>query len=649
MKTVRTAALALAAACLAGCGDPLVTDLDFGLLEAPFSSDQATLLDFEFQGELYTTGTWSLDRVVEDQMLYTIGHLNGNRAVGRLDRLELSDLERVAVGDGLYRVTYRAKLPVGWGSKTNLPTSYDFVLPRRVDYQGLTAFSSKYKDTCVDWGAHDVDSGSMWYYYRPARSGCSLDEADVVRFSATVTVSDENTTGKYPEYHQVWNDDALDVVAIFGKYEDGATSGSDAGIAAYNRFLASARSTLGSGVTTVPASVPSNPGVNVPDVTFEAVREGKRITITALLVDNVRTAGPAFDARYNALSETADMIFYNGHAGLGANVAALASKGRFLPGKYQIFFMNGCDTYAYVDGALAQKKAAINEDDPNGTKYLDMVTNVMPSYFHSMASASMALIKGLLAQDAPRTYEEMFREIDRSEVVVVTGEQDNVYFPGYEEGSERWEGMTVEGAVDRGAMDLHETGTLPAGAYLFTLAPKASSANTEDADLYVRVGAAPTATSYDCRPYKSGSNEQCQVSLSEPAVVFVGVEGYAMGASSYVLTGVQLGGETGDGWEGLTAPGAVAQGEEARWETPELAAGTYRVAIAHDAANAGGDADLYVKTGAAPTATDWDCRPYENGSEESCTVTLAAPAVVHVMVRGYAASTSHFVLTAVPQ
>ena len=40
----------------------------------------------------------------------------------------------------------------------------------------------------------------------------------------------ENTTGKYPEYDKVWEDGTLRVVAIFGKYEDGATTSSDAGI-----------------------------------------------------------------------------------------------------------------------------------------------------------------------------------------------------------------------------------------------------------------------------------------------------------------------------------------------------------------------------------------------------------------------------------
>jgi hypothetical protein len=107
------------------------------------------------------------------------------------------------------------------------------------------------------------------------------------------------------------------MVAIFGKYEDGATTDDDAGIAGYNSFVRAVRSELGAyGLVTTPAEVPLSPGVAVPDVTFEAtLAGGKKVKVTALLVDNVRTAGATFDARYEALSTTADLISYSGHAG----------------------------------------------------------------------------------------------------------------------------------------------------------------------------------------------------------------------------------------------------------------------------------------------------------------------------------------------
>jgi hypothetical protein len=61
---------------------------------------------------------------------------------------------------------------------------------------------------------------------------------------------------------------------------------------------------------------------------------------------------------------------------------------------------------------------------------MEFVTNAMPSFFSSMPAASTAIITSLLNFKSPKTYEEMFKGIDRAEVVLVTGEEDNVFQPG---------------------------------------------------------------------------------------------------------------------------------------------------------------------------------------------------------------------------
>ncbi len=536
--TRRKILLTLAAATFVGCGYadvPVTPDETDPTAEehGPFSSDQATLLDFEFDGELVTRGFSSARSQIDAQMLYTIGHLNTHRSVGRLDKVSITNISSAPQADGTTKVTYRAKLPVAWGSKTNLPATYEFRLPRDVSFDGLESFTNKYKTSCVDFGAHDVDSGSMWYYYRPLSSGCAITAAELSRVTARVTRSSENTTGKYPEYHKVWEDNVLNVVSIFGKYEDGATTSSDAGIAAFNAFIRAIKTELRAfSVTTVPALVPDAPGISTPDITFTAVLpDGKKIVITALLVDNVRTAGAAFDARYTALSTTADMISYNGHAGLGQNVRALARKGRFVAGKYLVLFMNGCDTFAYVDGSLAQTRAAINPDDPTGTKYMEIVTNGMPAFFSSMPNATLALVRGLSKFQTPMTYEQIFKNVDRSQVVVVTGEQDNVFTPG----GTTFKGLRESGAVTRNQELKYQTMVAPAGTYSVRLAHDPALPGG-DADLYVKVGAQPTRTSYDCRPYIGGSAEECRVTLTAPATIFISVFGYASSSSAFVVT-----------------------------------------------------------------------------------------------------------------
>nr|MBA3455882.1 PPC domain-containing protein [Deltaproteobacteria bacterium] len=83
------------------------------------------------------------------------------------------------------------------------------------------------------------------------------------------------------------------------------------------------------------------------------------------------------------------------------------------------------------------------------------------------------------------------------------------------------------------------------------------------------------------------------------------------------------------------ATATVARNANKTWATPTLAAGTYEFAITGN-----NDADLYVRVGSAPTTAAYDCRPYKTGSNEVCSVTLAQPAPIHVMVRGYSTASS---------
>jgi Bacterial pre-peptidase C-terminal domain len=498
------------------------------------SSALAAFLVFDFDGQVMLDSTWNVKSAIEDQLLYTIGHLNANNSVGRLDHVELTNIEQ-STQNGKTLVKYHAKLPVAWGNKNNVPTHYTLKLPLDGSYSGYQTFTERYKDSCVDWGAHEVDTGSMWYYYRPFTSGCHLDDADVFSTEAKVAPSKNETSGKYPEYDKVWEDNSLRVVAIFGKYEEGATTSSDAGISAYNEFYRAVTSEFSDkGLTTIPENVQQNPGVSAPDIEYHAtLADGRSVVINALLVDKLYSAGPTFDARYEPLSTDADFIVYNGHAGLGANIRALAQKGKWKAGQYAMVFENGCDSYAYVDSAMWDAHAAVNLDDTKGTKYLDVLINAMPAYFASDSEATMAVVRGLMSYDEPKTYNQIFKDIDSSQVVMVTGEEDNTFVPGGGGGGDtdpNWGGLNESGSVSQAQEVRFETPKLAAGTYQFEMT------GTGDADLYVRVGTAPTTKTYDCRPYKAGSKESCTVELNTDAQLHVMVRGYASD-STYELTG----------------------------------------------------------------------------------------------------------------
>jgi hypothetical protein len=393
---------------------------------------------------------------------------------------------------------------VAWGNKTHLPTSYTFKLPKRVDAAGQAAFMASYGDTCTEAMGHQLTGANIWYYYRPNLSGCSIAPDDLSVSPVSVTMSTLNTVKKYPEYHRIWEDGVLDVVAVFGKYDKTGSSASDAGIAAYNEFIAQMLAMFPTAATT-PVQLPSAPGVAVPDITFEAEVEAGRVSIVAILVDEVQSASATFDKRFSEATPRADLILYGGHAGLGANVRALTQKAKFFPAKYQLLFLNGCDTFAYEDDTL------------NATRKL---LNPMPAYFHAMAGASAAIIDAMVDADEPHSYEQIFARLDPAQVVLVTGEEDNVFGPSFDPGP-RWHGFSKAGSVAYKQTVSYVTEQLAAGRYIFELTPE-PSIPFGDADLYLRVGQAPpTSAAYKCPSYKYNSNERCLVTLSQPAAIYL--------------------------------------------------------------------------------------------------------------------------------
>jgi hypothetical protein len=414
---------------MVGCSQEVADDgADVGDGEEAYTSASGRLLDLEFDAELLTDGAFDPRADIKQQLLFTIGHLNFDGGVGRLDKVSLTNVRTEAAG-AQTRVRYHAKLPVSWGKKGKLPTRYTLTLPKRVDFAGQEAFFQKYSNSCVDPFAHDNEVGIYWYYYRPSVGGCSFAADDVVRVNASARFSRENSTGKYPEYDRIWQDRALKAVVIFGKVEDGATTDADRGIWSYNLFVNRMKQDLPN-ATSIPATFGDAPGIATPEITVNGrFSDGRTVSVTSFLVDNVREGGPAFEAKYNALSTDADVIIYNGHAGLGQNVRKLATMGTFKSGKYQIFYMNGCDTFAYVDGSMAQTRARLNPDDPTGTKYMEILTNSMPPNWDSLPLNSISLLEDLTKLEAPLTYKQILGHFDQSGVITVTGEEDNTFRP----------------------------------------------------------------------------------------------------------------------------------------------------------------------------------------------------------------------------
>jgi hypothetical protein len=160
-----------------------------------------------------------------------------------------------------------------------------------------------------------------------------------------------------------------------------------------------------------------------------------------------------------------------------------------------------------------------------------------------------------------------------------------------------------------------------------------------DFDLYVRVGSPPTTSLWDCRPFLGGaSTETCQVTHN-------GADVYAMvrrfsGSGDFTVVAenatplCSLGNGTTPLAEGTPVTGNLlpVAGAACHFSfLPAASADVGRIVMAP----ATSDFDLYVKRGAPPTTTDWECRPFAGGTTvETCDL-LVDGSTFFAMVRRF--------------
>jgi hypothetical protein len=498
-------------------------------------------LDFAFDGAVLTDTIEDCESEIYKQLQYTVGQLNGDDSVGRIGEVELSNIaiEQDTLisngGDG-YRVSYHARFPVAWGKPDAVPEVYTFKLPVEITWLGNMFFVGEHSEKCVWEFDQGLTPDTFFWHYRPEAEGCELVPELTREIEAVVTPGESKTAGMYPEIHKIWEDDALRVVVVFAAYSKGRLEGEraegvtdDSGIRSYNDFNVAMHDRFaGYDMTTDPLDALGWP--DVTEVHFEWRDDGGSIFVDSFLVDSLETAGEDFLARYNEVSARADVIIYNGHSGYGGIVQRFERMGDWSPGQYVVIAFNSCDSYAYGDGGVAAGHAAVNSDDPTGTRHVDTIYNVMASHTDAGDETSMIMIQGLMDPASPKRFdqicEEIHKYIDGNEDVsiqqlpVVTGEQDNVFFPG----SDLFTWFR-SGSIASSEENPIEIGHLAAGEYEFYLSA------TGDSDMRVVAGSATVP----CVPTTDGSGVSCHLTLDGSTDVSVVIR--ASEAIDYELRG----------------------------------------------------------------------------------------------------------------
>jgi serine protease len=182
--------------------------------------------------------------------------------------------------------------------------------------------------------------------------------------------------------------------------------------------------------------------------------------------------------------------------------------------------------------------------------------------------------------------------------------------------------------------ELSFTMEVPAGATDLNFA---MAGGTGDADLYVKFGSAPTSSSYDCRPYAGGNSESCPISNVQAGTYYVKVVAYSA-FSGVNLTGSFTEPSTGGGATGGSASVTDISVARRAWTYYTIDVPAGMATLDFTMSGGTGDADMYIRRGANPTSSSYDCRPYKSGNNETCSFTNPTADTWHIGVYGYSAA-----------
>ncbi len=317
-----------------------------------------------------------------------------------------------------------------------LPLSYDKIYKLGLDEKDF--------NLCTD--EHYNSEDDFFYFWDPDKKECPLktNNEDVLRLGGKLKIL-KNTEETYPEYNLLYKSkekDGVFNIAVFLGYiddlEDYTTpklndngyiafedlqnyliskgfeidvkkdgfkvtpSGQERkGINFYREFSKKVKTQIGNMVTVRVSVLLSDTGINSPDLTFH------QQLIPAL--------------------ETSDIFVYDGHSGLGANLALeYFPEINFNQKLYQLFFFNGCSSYPYYNETYFEAKG--------GSKYLDIMTSGLPTITSTMSDNMQAFLNPFISGRTD-SYQKILKNLERSNgeegtyLTGVNGDEDNKFIP----------------------------------------------------------------------------------------------------------------------------------------------------------------------------------------------------------------------------
>lgn len=318
-----------------------------------------------------------------------------------------------------------------------------------------------YNKSCTD--SHYETFDDYWYFFDPIKPTCEKflkGAGRSVKVTLEFSLSKDEKEITFPEYDELYRDNTVKAFLFFG-YDESVDFPDTLTLSEYKKLIEESKPNLQSDVAydsfvDMISTLKKEgfklvskkewfslgnfslehdgelPGVSNL-VTLEKNIGGKRVQIDLLLTQTgIDSMEYTFANYYKTAVENYELISYSGHSGLGANLdikninmnlkGVGLSKINFKKMPYQIFYFNGCSTYAYFNRDYFKAKG--------GTKGMESITTGLPSLFANNVASTMAFLDSFINFKRD-DYSVIVNKIEDSNytggptLIYVNGDQDN--------------------------------------------------------------------------------------------------------------------------------------------------------------------------------------------------------------------------------
>lgn len=380
----------------------------------------------------------TLRKVIEAQIEHTIGPMSAAdaSAVPKGDHV-ISNIKIASQKGTLLNVTYHYE---GNIVLENGPTTtYNITMPVNPNTIYQAAMVGDY-NPCTD--DHYQSEGDFWYFWNPTQAGCKLKEGKDYLIVKAKVQRYENTKLSYPEYHNLVDEKGnITIHVLFGldeaDHDRNPLKSPDTNADNYRAirtYLLSKGYTAKAWTQKEIKAIAKTTDGDLPFV--ETIQKGKIIYRFFFGPTGIDEDSLAFHWFYKDAIENASMMIYGGHSGLGGHLDLdsieynLGEKINFNTNRYQILFFDSCTSYKYYNQMYFERK--VTAKDPKGTKKLDIFTNGLSTYFHTMPDSNKAIAIAIekalgYAQSGAGfvSYQTLAKQIDSDNLFGVNGDEDN--------------------------------------------------------------------------------------------------------------------------------------------------------------------------------------------------------------------------------